>query len=318
MTPKPADGVFSGGGVKAISYAGALTAAEEAGYGAWQDLAGTSAGAITAAALAVGYDAEALTERLMQFDLATVADIGWPRRLAQVRNLIRHHAIARGVTLHGWIEQLLEQAPRPAKVFGELSCRLHVVATDLVHHRMVVFPDDAPKYLAADGSPFTPEEFPIADAVRMSAGYPFMFAPWTLMDAVSGQAGALVDGGIVSGFPVFMFDSARPSRPTWGFRLDGEQPVGRPIRGYRWPLGMLLAVLETSIGVHDRIAAATFSQRTIVIPTGAVGTLQFTMSHAEKRELWEAGHRAASDFFASGPTGANIFGETPPAQDLPS
>ncbi|MGH8303278.1 MAG: patatin-like phospholipase family protein, partial [Steroidobacteraceae bacterium] len=147
MTPKRADGVFSGGGVKAIAYAGALAAAEEAGYGDWQDLAGTSAGAITAAALAVGYDSKALTERLMQFDLATVADIGRPRRIAQVRNLIRHHAIARGLTLHGWIEQLLAQAPRPARTFGELSCRLHVVATDLVHHRMVVLPDDAPKYL---------------------------------------------------------------------------------------------------------------------------------------------------------------------------
>ncbi len=317
-TNRRADGVFSGGGVKAIAYAGALAAAEEAGYGDWHQLAGTSAGAITAAAVAAGYDSKALTERLMKFDLATVADIGWPRRIAQIRNLIRHHAIARGLTLHGWIEQLLEQAPRPARTFGELSCRLRVVSTDLVHHRMVVFPDDAPKYLDPNGNPWKPEELPIADAVRMSAGYPFMFAPWPLRDAVSGQAGALVDGGIVSGFPVFLFDRDQPCCPTWGFRLDGEQPQGRPIGGYRWPIGMVRALVETSIGVHDHLEADTFSQRTVVISTGSVATLQFTMSDDEKRTLWEAGHRAASDFFASGPTGANIFGEVPPADTLPA
>jgi NTE family protein len=309
--------VFSGGGVKAIAYAGALAAAEEAGYRDWEQLAGTSAGAITAAALAVGYDSKGLTDRLMHFDLASVADIGWPRRIAQIRNLIRHHAIARGLTLHGWIEQLLEQAPRPARTFGELSCRLRVVSTDLVHQRMVVFPDDSPKYLDPDGNPWKPDEFPIADAVRMSAGYPFMFAPWPLTDAVSGHVGALVDGGIVSGFPVFLFDSRQPCHPTWGFRLDGEQPQGRPIGGYRWPVGMVRSLLETSIGVHDHLEAAAFSERTVVISTGTVATLQFAMDDEEKRTLWEAGHRAASEFFASGPTGANIFGETPPATNLP-
>jgi NTE family protein len=314
---KRADGVFSGGGVKAIAYAGALAAAEGAGYGDWQHLAGTSAGAITAAAIAVGYDSKALTERLMSFDLASVADIGWPRRVAQVGNLIRHHALARGRTLHGWIEQLLEEAPHPAATFGELSRHLRVVSTDLVHQRMVVFPDDAPKYLDPAGNPWKPEEFPIADAVRTSAGYPFMFAPWPLKDAASGEMGALVDGGIVSGFPVFLFDRAQPRHPTWGFRLDGEQPKGRSIGGYRWPVGMVRALVETSIGVHDHLEAAAFSQRTVVIPTGGVPTLQFTMGADQKRALWTAGHDAASKFFASSPTGANMFGAAPPAETLP-
>jgi NTE family protein len=312
----PADGVFSGGGVKAIAYAGALAAAEEAGYGNWQQLGGTSAGAITAAALAVGYDAKGLTERLMGFDLATVADIGRPQRIARVRNLIRHHAIARGLTLHGWIQQLLDEAPQPARTFGDLKRRLQVVATDLVHHRMVVFPDDAPKYLDPGGKPWAPEALPIADAVRMSAGYPFMFSPWPLRDVVSGQVGALVDGGIVSGFPVFLFDTVHPCHPTWGFRLDGEQPQGRPIAGLRWPVGMIRALVETSIGVHDHLEADTFSQRTVVISTGGVPTLQFTMDVAAKRALWKAGHDAASAFFASSPTGANIYGNTPPPDTL--
>ena len=50
------DAVFEGGGVKGIALAGALHAFEEADF-RWQNLAGTSAGAITAALVAVGYSA---------------------------------------------------------------------------------------------------------------------------------------------------------------------------------------------------------------------------------------------------------------------
>jgi NTE family protein len=315
---KCADGVFSGGGVKAIAFAGALVAAEEAGYREWEQLAGTSAGAITAAALAVGYTGDALTRRLMEFDFASVADIGRPRHLAQLSNLIRHHAIARGRSLHGWISDLLEQAPRPARTFGELPFPLRVVGTDLVHHRMVVFPEDAGRYLDPQGRPWTPEAFPLADAVRISAGYPFMFAPVPLRDAATGQAGALVDGGIVSGFPVFLFDCEQPRHPTWGFQLGGEPSVGQAIRGYRWPWGMMRAILETSIGVHDRLDAQAFSARTIHIDTGNVPTLRFTLQGQDKKALWEAGHAAAAAFFASAPSGQNSYGAAPPARTLPA
>lgn len=64
-----ADGVFSGGGVRGLAFAGAIKAAEEAGYSEWSALGGTSAGAIAAMALAVGYDAAALHE-LFSFDFS--------------------------------------------------------------------------------------------------------------------------------------------------------------------------------------------------------------------------------------------------------
>ncbi len=56
-----ADGVFEGGGVKGIAFAGAIAAAEkDGGVREWVNIAGTSAGAIVAALLAVGYDAAGL------------------------------------------------------------------------------------------------------------------------------------------------------------------------------------------------------------------------------------------------------------------
>ncbi len=312
-----ADGVFSGGGVKAIAFAGALKAAEEAGYTEWEKLAGTSAGAITAAAVAVGFDADSLTDRLMKFDLGAVADIGRPRRLAQLRNLMSRQAMARGHALHKWIADLLASAPRPARTFGDVPGRLHVVATDLVHRRMVVFPEHASRYLAPNGKPWDPAAFPLADAVRISAGYPFMFPPVKLRDAATGTLGALVDGGIVSGFPVFLFDRREPTHPTWGFRLHEQpRPPAGAIAGAGWPLNMVRAILETSINELDDLSARAFSHRTITIPTGAVAALQFELHISQKQALWKAGHAAATGFFASAPTARNIYGHEPPAASL--
>ena len=68
--------MFSGGGIKGLAFAGGLQAAAEAGYDEWSRLAGTSAGAITAMALAVGYDAAGLRKMFEEFDLSRIADYG--------------------------------------------------------------------------------------------------------------------------------------------------------------------------------------------------------------------------------------------------
>jgi len=307
-----ADGIFSGGGIKGLAFAGALAAAEDAGYTRWANLAGTSAGAITAMALAVGYDAAGL-RRLFSFDFSRIDDRGGPFGLGVIENYF-HHGITRGKALTEWIEQLLREAPTPARTFGDLGGRLKVVGSDILHSRMVVFPDDAREYLDDNGEPWEPTEFPIATAVRISAGFPGFFPPIPLRDARSGEAGALVDGGVTSGFPVFLFDHPKPKRPTWAFRLFGASPPERKpshaIEGPLWPVAMLGDVIDTAINARDDFELEYFGNRVISIPTGAVSTLNFSLSEEEKLGLFEAGRREASELFASAdPT--NRFGARP-------
>ena len=72
-----ADGVFEGGGVKGIAFAGAIAAAEkDGGVEEWVNIAGTSAGAIVAALLAVGYDAAGLQRILNDAKYPKFADCG--------------------------------------------------------------------------------------------------------------------------------------------------------------------------------------------------------------------------------------------------
>jgi NTE family protein len=314
-----ADGVFSGGGIKGLAFAGALQAAAEAGYTEWVEMAGTSAGAITAMALAVGYDADGLRE-LFSFDFSKIDDRGGPLGLGVVVNYF-HHGVTRGKALTSWIESLLANAPvkkdgRAPAVFGDLDGRLRVVGADIVHSRMVVFPDDVGNYLDSDGKPFVPDEFPIATAVRISAGYPGYFPPITLRNAATGKDGALVDGGVTSGFPVFLFDQPNPKRPTWAFRLfDGlppEKPPYHPINGLVWPIDMISDVLDTAINALDDFELKTFGNRVIAIPTGNISALDFSLSEDQKKTLYDFGHAAGKAFFDAAPDPTNRFGARPP------
>jgi NTE family protein len=318
-----ADGVFAGGGIRGLAFAGALEVAEEKGYDEWVQLAGTSAGAITAMALAVGYTAEELRQQLDGFDFGKVADYGALPGISEVENLLLRRALTHGQGLLNWITELLARAPKPATTFGDLpEGRLRVVGADIANLRMVVFPEDAALYLDDDHKPFEPNKFPIATAVRISAGYPYFFPPVALTDAASGREGVLVDGGVTSAFPVFLFDKEQPKHPTWGFRLYAgsppEEAAYRAIHGPTWPIEMLLGVLDTSMDALDKLEMKAYESRTISIPTGDVSTLNFSLSEAEKSFLYESGHKAAEEFFAGKPMARNIYGKQPPQSALPT
>jgi NTE family protein len=314
-----ADGVFSGGGIKGLAFAGALQAAAEAGYEDWGQLAGTSAGAITAMALAVGYDAKGLREQLDSFDFSNIADFGALGELEIPANLELHRGATKGRALHDWIERLLADAPLKAATFGDLAPeKLRVVGVDLAHSRMVVFPEDVALYVDKHGRPLAPNDFPIADAVRISAGFPYFFPPLSLIDAHTGKPGVLVDGGVASAFPVFLFDRETPTHPTWGFRLFAgqgkEKPSYTPIAGPLWPVDMLKAIVDTSMNAFDKLEMVAFKPRTISIPTGDIPTLKFSLSGDERRELYEFGYKTGKAFFDAKPDGRNTYGAIPPAQ----
>jgi NTE family protein len=323
-----ADGVFSGGGIKGLAFAGALAGAEEAGYGRWHEVAGTSAGAITAMALAVGYDAGSLRSSLNAFDFQRIADYGSPiHLLGAVRDLVLHESVVEGDELTRWIRELLEQAPLGGvgaeTTFGELRAlrgdgQLVVVGADIAHSRVVAFPRDVALYCDRHGRPLDPDSFPIYRAVRISASYPYFFPPGGgLWDRSTEKEGVFVDGGVASSFPLFVFDKPQPRHPTWGFHLHGgfdakeDQPSHRDIGGITWPKQMLEGILDTAVNALDKFELRGFQSRVIPIPTGAVSTLNFNLSAQEKAYLYDSGLKAAEAFFATAPSGENSYGKVP-------
>jgi NTE family protein len=332
LLPNEADGVFEGGGVKGIALVGGLRVAEAQGVDRWVNVAGTSAGAIVACLVAVGYTAEKLHGIMRNLKYTDFADYGWP---GQVRgwfwNQFRMRGLAPGVFFKTWMADRIAESPLANEV-GEKELRfkhvvrklpagltpdeverarfrLQVIASDITGGRMLVLPHDIAGFSFGKGEPpVEPDELRLVDAVRMSMSYPYLFAPVTLWQ--DGRPNFVVDGGLLSNFPIWLFDagSRPPKRPTWGFRLHGgvdpdEQPPYHGIPMPFWRIKLLKAMFEAATGAWDqRQLGAAAGARTVSIPTGTIATTDFRLKEAQADELYERGRTRAQAFFTSDET----------------
>jgi NTE family protein len=342
-----ADGVFEGGGVKGIAFAGAIAAAErDAGVKEWVNVAGTSAGSIVAALLVAGYDAAGLQKLLAAAHYARFADTGavgvW---LGGAFNaLFRLRGAAPGQYFRKWMGGQLAASPLAQELgkteltfadvrrrdlpprdelpgisdekYERAKYRLHVIGSDVTTGRMIILPDDLPDYTDERGRPFDKDSFPLVEAVRMSMSYPFLFTPVVLHR--EGKPVYVVDGGLLSNFPIWLFDSPNPKRPTWGFRLHPGSNVeeGLPYRKIPrplWEVPLLKAMFSAATEAWDREQMEqVVSARTVSIPTHQISTTDFGLTKADADALYAWGTNAAHDFFTAPDQQAylNSFGQT--------
>ena len=81
----------------------------------------------------------------------------------------------------------------------------------------------------------------------MSMSIPFFYEPVKLVNRQTKAASYLVDGGLLSNFPVWLFDTegTQPAWPTFGFKLV-EPGAGKP-RRVRGPISLLTALFATAM-----------------------------------------------------------------------
>ena len=301
-----ADAVFEGGGVKGIGLVGALCYAEQEKNVQWQSVAGTSAGAIIAGLLASGFSAGEIKDILFSLDFSLIKDEGLLDQLSlpgKTLSLLLEKGIYEGRFIEDFMRDLL--ATKGVSTFGDLripgeTCsryryRLNVIASDISRGKMLVLPQDIREY------GLDPDQLSIARAVRMSMSIPVFYEPVSMEYGEGGKArrSYIVDGGILSNFPVWLFDSVEnPKWPTFGFRLV-EPDEGQP-REINNILDFLGATVATMMEAHDErhIQDANF-KRTIAIPTIGVKATEFTISPKRKEALFWSGYHAAREFFDS-------------------
>jgi NTE family protein len=322
-TVRKADLVLEGGGVKGIGLAGALVELERGGW-VFPRVAGTSAGAIAASLVAAlnaagrplsdletilrTVDYKRFTERpFVERALGGVADVG---------ELLLHMGLYDGDYLTTWLGDALTQLGITR--FGQLRhddpgadatlsdsqrYTLVVHAADLTRSKLVRLPWDLPTYGVTD----LDEEL-IVDAVRASMSIPFFFRPVQrkakecTVDGVHypEQKVTWVDGGLLSNFPVEVFDRAdgAPSRwPTLGLKLSARElqaPHGTEVDS---ALDEALACLRTLLENSDRYYVTTDrARRTIFIDSAGVSATDFGLTPAQQQTLYENGVLAARDW----------------------
>jgi NTE family protein len=322
-----ADAVFEGGGVKGIAFLGALGIMER--LWSWENVAGTSAGAIVAAFTAVGMSSQEVARVLDRVQLQELMDVNWEDKIDRLFSsvsilsgmpgvgVLRKHAfsILKDFGIYEgnrFIDLINENLPADTLTFGNLlydakaakdspyRYKLRVVASDVTANRMLILPQDI-RYFGID-----PDTLSIAEALRMSMSIPIFFEPWKLKDR-KGRTHYIVDGGILSNYPIWMFDAPvgeEPSWPTFGFdlfipgnQMDGHLPFPEDVAETNNVLEFARGVWNTLFSAMDcRYIAKRHWARTIAIDNLNIPTTQFDLSKTDRERLWESGARAAQSF----------------------
>jgi NTE family protein len=316
-----ADLVLSGGGVKGIGLVGAVVALMEAGYRP-QRVSGTSAGSIVGAVVAAAsmgdqLGPEDVKELALQLDYHKFTDPGPVERLplfGPSLAVLRGTGIYKGDYAHDWVRGQLNNLG--VHTFGDLAIhddslpperryKLVVTVADVTTGQLVRLPWDYRRVYGLD-----PDDQPVADAVRASMAIPFFFRPVTLTGS-TGLRSTLVDGGILSNFPVDSLDRADGRTPRWpsfGVTVLPNLPEGNdkvipalaPLRMLGAP-HLLEGVITTALVGRDQayLNEPWVNARTIRVDSTDVGFLDFDISDNEIEALYAKGYAAAKKFLST-------------------
>lgn len=314
MAEEPIDLVLQGGGVKGIALVGAVDRLLERFE--VKRVGGTSAGAIVAALIAARYSREELRAAMDELRYDLVPDRVLPVPLVgELAGLATTSGLYQGDYIEEWVTEKL--AARDVRTFADLPLdaddesdpflhgdrgfRLVVTATDITRGQGLRLPWD---YRTAFG--LEPAEQSVAKAVRMSLSIPVFFQP-VRVTAEDGATYDVVDGGVMSNFPVQMFDrqdGVEPRWPTLGAGVIDDLPrtietlvpyLPLPRRGV---FGVLLSSVVTAVVGKDQtyLAEPRNAERVFYADTRSVGAVDFWLGRTEREKLVESGEREAEKF----------------------
>ena len=313
--------MLEGGGVKGVGLVGAVDQLMRSGH-TFERVAGTSAGSIAGALVAAGANADQLTEVLDGLQYERVPHRRPPGLpvASESFSLLRNGGAYAGDYVRDFVFEKLKDLG--VTTFGDLrrtdagadpnlsdnrQYKLVVMATDVTRGRLLRLPWDYP-LLNLD-----PDVQIVADAVRASMSIPLFFEPVSIPDGKTGEATTLVDGGVLSNFPVEIFDRTdgkTPRWPTFGIQILPDLPLGSDqllpriahpaLRAIRLlPAGRVLEqVVATAIVGNDQthLERPCVGCRTIRVDTAGVGIVEFDASAKQRQMVATNGATAAEQF----------------------
>ncbi len=204
--------------------------------------------------------------------------------------------------------------------YDATATELSVVASDVTDGRMLVL------------NHRTSPACPLVWAVRMSMSIPLVWneviwqSAWGAYLSRDINGHAIVDGGLLSNFPIELFLSDAPhvtklmgpkgDNPVLGLLIDETLPVAK---GLFVKVNLTLDDLPTlqrlkrlanaATSAHDKMVMDEYSQLVVHLPAAGYGTVEFDMTDERRCALVNAGREAMASYFDT-PAGLVLPGET--------
>lgn len=269
--------VFSGGGIKGLSYIGCLRTLEEHNIlQSIECLVGTSAGSIFATCINIGYSSEELRDIVINLDFNKMRDI----TSANLLNYFNNFGLDTGNRVERIFRILIKKKVGTDEItFQELykkTNKILIITGTCLNTREVI-------HFSYKSHP----DMPVIQAIRISISVPFVF------NVCNYENNMYVDGGIGSNYSV---DAYNPYQEILGFLLQGD-------RGYKVINGFedyAVAIIRTIDRRLNDLYMTLYPNITVQIHS-SVDMLDFNINQEDIQQLIQEGYRATNQYLATYP-----------------
>jgi NTE family protein len=298
--------VFEGAGIRGIAYSGAIIEMESGNMMKQiEKVGGTSAGAIVALAVSLGYSGKEIQEIISGTNFKKFND-GRYLFAGGINRTNKYFGWYRGKRFESWLEKLIADKTGGADItFDELVKKgfkeLYITGTCLNKQQLIIF------------SHKTYPKMKVKDAVRISMSIPLYFEA-VFIDAEGNTVrhprqkeglDIMVDGGFTGNFPIRMFDTLSQSNSaTLGFRIDPDEQIKNDREGKSiaaMPVGNLRQYMNAFYNmVIENLNRQQLTEedwkRTVSISDGKIGPRIRKLSAEEISILINNGRQAVKTY----------------------
>ena len=265
---------LSGGGIRAVSYIGALETLSAAGALINIDeYLGVSAGAFIAFLICIGYSLTEMRQIMNKFDFGEIREISTENFLEFDEN----YGIDDGERLMKVLTSLMKiKGFSPDLTFAGLPKRLRIFATDLKELQ--------PREFSAKRTP----NVPIITALRASMAIPFYFTP--VRDPITNHL--LTDGAVIANYPMVHlnnFEALGSIGLAFNDHTNNYNDVENIFTFFHQVMSCFW--IKENSSIYSR-----YAKNTIIIPCSIYPAWNFEATEADKKFLYDCGITAAKKF----------------------
>ena len=297
-----------------LAYSGVLKQLEEQDMVKnFKKVGGTSAGAITATMISLGYNSKEVYKIISETKFQKFNDAGF----VGLARLTKKYGWFKGDEFTKWISKIIEDKTENGDItFAELEekgfKKLYITATSMNNQKLLVF--SAEKY----------PNMKVKDAVRCSMSIPLYFEAvyidnqGTVYKKQNEEKtlDLVVDGGIIGNYPIFLFDSTYvnkngnkiriANKKTLGVRVDSKEQVESDLHNkelVHYDINNIKQYLEAFYALlEESLNRTTMTEqdwdRTISVSNAGISPKIKKLSNEQKLSLIESGEKYTKIFFS--------------------